>query len=233
MRAATPCSRSALSVCIHRQRLRVELQMQQRRAVRRDSTLEGIREFGRVRNGLAVRSVRARQRCKIRINECGSVLASRISALLVHPYRAVHAVVDDDEDDVETILDGSGELLSVHQEAAVAVPRNDQPLRMHDFGRDGRRHAITHRTHIGRKLGAKLAIAKHAVQPGRIIAGTVRQNSVVGKTCVEPAHDVPQVETAGHRPRRLPRKIICMGVFVVAAATTRRMGQLREKCTRG
>ena len=41
-------------------------------------------------------------------------------ALLVHADRAVHAVVDHDDDDRQLILDGRRQLLAGHQEAAVA-----------------------------------------------------------------------------------------------------------------
>ena len=55
--------------------------------------------------------------------------AVRIFPLLVHADRAVDAVVDDDHDDRQVILDSGRELLAVHQEAAVTGEGNHGALR--------------------------------------------------------------------------------------------------------
>ena len=84
--------------CVGRERLRIELEVQQRGLAAAARALEGRREFLGPQHRLAVRAVGARQRREIRIDEVGARDARRIVALLVHADRAVHAVVDDDED---------------------------------------------------------------------------------------------------------------------------------------
>ena len=107
----------------------------------------------------------------------------------------------------QPVLHGRGELLSVHQEAAVAVPRDDCPLRMvRSLRGDGRRHAVAHRAGVGCELPALPAVAIEAMQPRRVIACAVREDRVVGQRLVQPADDLPQVDD---RPARRAARATC------------------------
>ena len=57
---------------------------------------------------------------EVRVDEVGADHPARIEPLLVHPDRPQHAVVHDEDDDRELVLDGRRELLAGHQEVAVA-----------------------------------------------------------------------------------------------------------------
>src|SRR5579883_798085 len=59
---------------------------------------------------------------KVRVAQLGRRNAAGIFALLMHADGAVHAVVDDDNGEWQSVLDGGRELLTVHQE--IAVPRD-------------------------------------------------------------------------------------------------------------
>ena len=107
--------------------------------------------------------------------------------------------------DREAVLDGGRELLSVHQEAAVAVPRDDDAFRVQRLRRDRRGHAVAHRAGVGRELRAIAAVAVEPVQPRRVVAGAVGEDRVVGQPRIEPRDDLPHVERAGNRSRRTPR----------------------------
>src|SRR6185437_546571 len=110
---------------VHRDRLRIELHVQQRWTIGCERALERRFELGCFRDGFTQRAVRASELREIGIDEICPADTSRIRALLMHPDRPVHAVVDDDEDDRSAVLDCRRELLAVHHEATVAVPRDD------------------------------------------------------------------------------------------------------------
>jgi hypothetical protein len=57
---------------------------------------------------------------EIRIDQLRAEDALGVGAFLMHADGAVHAVVDDDEDDGQAVLHGGRQLLPVHHEAAVA-----------------------------------------------------------------------------------------------------------------
>ena len=96
------------------------------RSKRRRELLRGFDEF-------AVRAERTRVRGEVGIDERRAVDAARVFALLVHADRAVHAVVDDDDHDVELVLHRRRELLARHEEAAVAREADHRALRYSAF----------------------------------------------------------------------------------------------------
>ena len=123
----------------------------------------------------------------------------------MHPDRSIHAVVDDDEHDRESILNGGRELLTVHQKATVAVPGKNDAIAMEEFCRDGGRDAVAHRARIRRELRSVRSKAKVPMDPARVIARAVGDDRVVRKALVEPADDLPQVDVTRHGARRTPR----------------------------
>ena len=109
------------------------------------------------------------------------------------------------------VLHGGSELLAVHHEAAIAVPGDDDPLRIDGFGGDGGRHAIAHGTAGRRQLGAEAPVAVEAVQPGGVVAGAVGEDRIARQMLAEIAHHLAEL----HGPRGLGRlavsKVVGMG----------------------
>ena len=117
----------------------------------------------------------------------------------MHADGAVHAVVADHHDDRQPILHRDGEFLAAHQEIAVAIDRQHQPLRMQPLHRDRRRHAVTHRRRSRRDVGHVFAEAVEAVDPRGIIAGAVAQDRVRRHVVAQPDHDLAEIDVAGLR----------------------------------
>ena len=121
----------------------------------------------------------------------------------MHADRAVHAVIDDDDDDGQIVLHGRREILAVHQEAAVAGEGDHCSIREDPLGADRGRYAIAHRAAGWRELRRELVEAMEAVHPGRVIARAIAQDGVVGELAAQPAHHLARMEFAGHGRRLL------------------------------
>ena len=81
---------------------------------------ERRRELIGFAHGFDMASIGAGKCHEIRVPEVGCLDAAGILTLLVHADGVIDAVVDDDQDNRKDVLYGGGELLAVHQEAAVA-----------------------------------------------------------------------------------------------------------------
>ena len=68
-----------------------------------------------------------------------------VEQLLPLPDHAQVAVVQDADLDGQLVLDGRGQLLHRHDEAAVAVDVDDRGVGQRDLRADGRRQAEAHR----------------------------------------------------------------------------------------
>src|SRR6185295_19628431 len=99
-----------------------------------------------------------------------------IMALLMHADGAVHAVVDDDEHGRGAVLERGRQLLPVHQEAAIAVERDDDSIGMHQLRYHSRRRAVPHGAAGWRELRAKAPELVKAMRPDRVVAGAVAEN---------------------------------------------------------
>ena len=66
-----------------------------------------------------------------------------------------------------------------------------------DLGRDRRRHAVAHGAAGRRELGLEAAILEEAVQEGRVVAGAVGDDRIVGQALVQPGDDLAHVDRAG------------------------------------
>src|SRR5690606_35381040 len=110
---------------------------------------------------------------------------------------AVHAVVDDQHDDGQVVLNGRGELLAMHHEAAVAGQADDRTLGVQALGTYGGRQAIAHGPRGGGQLGAVAGEAAEAVQPGRVVAGAVAQDGVGRQDLVQMLHDLRHLQGTG------------------------------------
>ncbi len=75
-------------------------------------------------------------------------------AFLVHADGAIHAVVDQDHDNRQLILDGGGEFLAMHHEAAIAGEAYYGFRGVDPFGAHCRGQAIAHGARGGRQLRA-------------------------------------------------------------------------------
>src|SRR5258706_10295425 len=120
-----------------------------------------------------MQAVRARERGEIGVAQLSAADASRIMSFLMHAYRAIHAVIDDDENDFGTVLRRCRKLLTAHEEVAVTRKRHDWTFGMHEFGGDSRRHAVPHRAARRPDLGAQSRVLVETVHPQREIAGAV------------------------------------------------------------
>ena len=138
---------------------------------------------------------------EIRIVQLGGADAAGEFALLMHADRSVHSVVADHDNDRQTILNRKREFLAAHQEIAVAVDGQHEPVWMQSLHRDGRGHAIAHRGRRRRDMGHEFAEPIEAVDPRRIIARAVTQDRVGRHMIAQPDHDLAEVDVAGLRCR--------------------------------
>src|SRR3546814_657485 len=81
---------------------------------------------------------------KIGILQSGSRGARGVVTLLMHAYRAVHAVIDQQHDNGQVVLHGSGELLAVHHEAAVTGKAHHGFRGINAFSADSGWQTIAH-----------------------------------------------------------------------------------------
>src|SRR5205085_2381685 len=145
----------------------------------------------------------------IRVLQAGRRNALRIVVLLVHTDRAVHAIVDDRDDDRDVILHGGCELLTVHQEVAVAGKANDSSARMHALRHHSRRQPVAHRAGGGRELRRKRTEAVETMDPAGEIAGAIADDGIGTKLLAQPAHYLAILEFAGQLAWLVgPREII-------------------------
>ena len=119
--------------------------MQDRRQAGGQRAFVRGQELRRLFHRFAVAAEGARIRREIGIAQRRGDDAPGIHALLMHADRAVHAVVDQHDDDRQAVLNGGGEFLPVHQKVAVAGKADDSPLRKQTLRADRRRQAKTHR----------------------------------------------------------------------------------------
>src|SRR5438067_1940752 len=107
---------------IHGDRLRIDLEPYQRWTVLGERAFQRGRELLRAVYGLGVRAISPCEHGKVWIDEIGTVDAGGKVSFLMHADRAIAAVVDHDENDLEGILHRGCQLLAVHEKASVSVP---------------------------------------------------------------------------------------------------------------
>ena len=104
-----------------------------------------------------------------------------IGPFLVHPDRAVAAVVDDEDDRPGARLHRRAKLLAGHLEVAVTGEGDDGALRVGDLGGDGGGHAVAHGAGLRRQETLARAEGEVLVRPGGEVAGAVGQDGIVGE----------------------------------------------------
>ena len=119
----------------------------------------------------------------------------------MHADGAVTAIVIDDHDDGQAVLQGGGEFLPRHQEVAVTRQHEDGALRIQTLDRHGGGQAEAHKAADRRHLGGETAEAIEAVNPGGVIACAVGQCGVGGQMAAQPDHDLAEIHRAGLRRR--------------------------------
>ncbi len=203
-------SRKAWMVVVGvRDRLGVDRAMQDRRQARVERPRQGRGEVLVALDPLAVAAEGRGVGGEIGVLERGAGDAAGIFALLVHPDRAVHAVIDQDDDHRQPVLHGGGEFLAVHQEVAVARHHHDGPLRQEPLGADGRRHAVAHRAR-GRGELAVMGRNGQNGGPGGEVARAVAQDRVGRQHLAQVGHHAAHLEGArGGDPGRIaPGEVI-------------------------
>ena len=149
-------------------------------------------------------AIGAHQRREVGVEQVGARDPPRIVLLLMHPDRAVAAVIRHDHDHPCTLLRGGAQLVHRHLQAAVAGHADHRPVGMGDLGRDRRRQAVAHRPRGRRNLRPGPLEAEIAVHEGRIIARPVGQDRVLGQVRGQPADHLLHPHRAGGGLRRLP-----------------------------
>src|SRR5262245_33123306 len=136
-------------------RVGVDLQLYERRLAGARGALERRREILGALHGLAVPAEGARVRCEVRVLQVGAEHPRGILALLMHADGAVETVVHHQRHEIRTVLRRGGDLLTGHEEVAIAAETEHRALRLGQLRRDRRRIAVAHRA-IGRaELGAE------------------------------------------------------------------------------
>ncbi len=112
------------------------------------------------------------------------------------------------------VFDRRREILTVHQETAVAGKAYDGAFGVELFCGNGCRQPVTHRARSRSSLRAKTAKAMEAVQPRGVIARAVGHDRILGQYAFEKGHDWSHRHFArsGLRRRR-PGKIGSVGNF--------------------
>ena len=186
--------------------------MEECRPARGDGLGERRRErLGRLHPG-AEGAVGAGQGGEVRVAQGRAGDAAGMLALLVHADRAVHAVVDHDHHDRQLVLDGGGELLAGHQEAAVAGEADHAALGLGELGRDRGGQAVAHRARGRGELGPEAVIGEVAVGPDRVVARPVGEDAARRQPCCEAGHDLAELQPARNPGRRAPGQLLGEGV---------------------
>ena len=73
----------------------------------------------------------------------------------MHADRAVHRVVEEEDDRADPLGERGRQLLPGHHKAAVAAKADDEPVGMDELGGDRGRDAIAHRTARRPELAAR------------------------------------------------------------------------------
>ena len=81
---------------------------------------------------------------KIRIAQIGCNRALRVVALLVHPDRAVHSIVDHKGDHARAILNRSRQFLPGHEEVAISRYADNRSVGVTELRRNSSGEPITH-----------------------------------------------------------------------------------------
>src|SRR5690554_6119655 len=162
-------------------------------------------------------AVSLRKRRKIRILQLGRADSPRIIALLMHTDGAVHAVVDDDDDDWQLVLDGGRKLLPIHEEAAVSRKGDNRPLREKTFGCYRRGGAVAYRSRGRGQLGGAVAVAVEAMHPSGVVARTIAEDAFRRQPLPQPGHDLAHLHIAWHCRWRRPGQIVFSGPLPLLA----------------
>ena len=106
----------------------------------------------------------------------------------MHPDRAVHSIINNDNPDSRPLAHGRRHLLPIHEEAAIACECKDGALRMSDGRSDGGRNSVTHRPIGGSELGGELTPLQIAVNPNGIVASAVGDDGIRRQPAAQQAH---------------------------------------------
>ena len=155
----------------------------------------------------------------------------------MHANRPVHAVVDDEDDHVEPVLDGRGQLGRAHHEVAVARDADGGPRRVEHLRRERRREPVAHRPRARGELRRKARELEVAVHPDREVAGAAGEHRIVGQPPAQERDHLAEVDAAGQRTAHEARLVVGAGSFRPAAPARgiedaeppQRGGELRQR----
>ena len=158
-----------------------------------------------VRDANARVAVRPRESCKVWVGKPGATHVVRVFALLVHAYRAKHAIVQYQNNAFCADLRRCGELLPIHHEIAIACDGEGDALTGHRvFGQNIRgntcRHAVAHGAIGGSKLGfeafGQAVVLVEAVQPAGKVACAIGQHGICWQVLLQRGNDGGHVDGA-------------------------------------
>src|SRR5690606_33019692 len=115
---------------------------------------------------------------EIRVGQAGTEGPPGVVTLLVHADRAVHPVVEHQDEEADVVLGGGGELARAHEEVAVTGEAHHVAPWLGDARGNRGRDPVAHRARGWRELRAQAAVAPEAMGPGREIAGAVGDDGV-------------------------------------------------------
>jgi hypothetical protein len=164
--------------------------------MRSSITAESRCEIGGIADHFAVAAECIRELREIGIGETGAGNASGIRAFLVHADRAVHLVVEHQNDWRDAVVERCGDLLTCHQEAAVANHADDHAIGERDLRADGGWNAVAHRAIGWTDIALLVSEVDESRGPAGKIAGVRGDDGVGIQQLFQLAHCGAEIERA-------------------------------------
>src|SRR5512134_2161500 len=112
-----------------------------------------------------MQAIRPREHDEVGVRKIGADDAPRIALFLIHANRAVDSIVQDDVHELRTIASRGGELLPVHEKAAIAVEGNHRTLGMDKLCGDRGGYTVAHAAARRTQLCAQAGVLEKTVHP--------------------------------------------------------------------
>ena len=119
----------------------------------------------------------------------------------MHSDRAVPAIIDDKNEHFRPVLHGGCQLLSIHQEIAIACKRHHLSVPVTQARGDSGRHAVAHRSRGWRELAYGSGIAPVAMPPTAEITRAIANKGVSRHPVAHGGNALPEIEFCLERDR--------------------------------
>ena len=149
----------------------------------------------------------------------------------MHADRAVHRIVEHENDRAGPFEHRCRQLLSSHHKPAIAAKADDQTIGMDELGGDRRGNAVAHGAAGRPELASWSAILQKAVRPAAEIAGVARYDRIVWEPIAQPSHDRAEIERTSGRGRDEPSLVFRARRFAPARPASR--CRRRQRCGSG